>query len=59
MVKESDKISQREIDHMVKTGKRYFSGTWDNYNESPYAEHKRYMDRIYGEQRIDKSDSEL
>ena len=43
--KESDFISNREIKHMVESGKRYFSGTWDNYKESPYAEYERRVKR--------------
>lgn len=58
MIKENEKITQREINYMVETGKRYFNA-WNSYSTSPYAEYKRLMDELYGEQRTDQSDREL
>ena len=51
-LKESDFIPKVEIDYMVKTGKRYFSGTWRDYKESPYAEYKRFIDELLGKDDI-------
>ena len=49
-LKESDYITQREIDYMVKSGKRYFSGTWQTYDESPYAVYKRMINELLGKE---------
>ena len=51
-LKESDFITKNEIDYMVKSGKRYFSGTWHEYKESPYAEYKRFIDNLTGKNDI-------
>lgn len=51
-IRESDFITKEEIERMVKTGKRYFSGTWHTYEDSPYAVHKRFMDRLQGKDDI-------
>ena len=51
-LKESDFISKNEIDYMVKTGKRHFSGTWQTYEESTYAEQKRREDLLKGKDDI-------
>ena len=49
-VRESDFITKNEIDYMVKSGKRYFSGTWQTYDESPYAEYKRFINELLGKE---------
>ena len=49
-VRESDFITKNEIDYMVKSGKRYFNGTWQTYEESPYAEYKRFINKLLGKE---------